>query len=162
MHIRIRDVAGKEEWIAKMAAFLHDATVRDPPTYDESAQTFRFALARIGYEYRRKRSWLWFFTAWGMPLVPCVLTLAPVQLLTPEEHPEGRWDFEQLVSIHSPAPLQVELTTPDGTIRLRCIGPATLTLADSGPPETRLAVTSYGGLILSPELVSEIVNTPAA
>jgi hypothetical protein len=161
MEISIRDVGAKPAWLAKVAAFLHDASVPYPAGYDARSQTFSLTIQRIGYEFRVKRQAL-FLTIWRMPFVPAVLTVTPVVLLTPEEKPGDRWDMDQLLDIEMPAPPTLEFKTREGVIGLRLVGPATLTLRDSGPPESRLANSMVGGLIIQPELITEIVNTPVA
>ena len=161
MEISIRDIGAKAEWIAKIAAFLHDASIPDPASYDAPSQTFRLPILRIGYEFRVKRQVL-FVTVWRIPFVPAVLTVAPVELLTPEEEVGARWDGDELVDIETPTPLTLQLRTREGVISLRCVGPATLTLRDSGPPEARLANNMIGTLIIPPGLITEIVNTRLA
>jgi hypothetical protein len=161
MEISIRDIGAKAEWIAKIAAFLHDASIPDRASYDAPSQTFSLPILRIGYEFRVKRQVL-FVTVWRIPFVPAILTVAPVVLLTPEEGLGARPDGDQLVDIETPTPPTLQLSTRQGVINLQCVGPATLTLRDSGPPEARLANNMVGALIISPALVTEIVNTRLA
>jgi hypothetical protein len=158
MQISIRDIGANAQWLAKISAFLHDASVPDPASYDRSRQIFRLALRRIGYEFGEKHQ-RGFFTTWRMPYVPAVLTVTPVVLLTPEEEPTTGYDGDQLVDIEMPTPVDLELTTREGAISLRCVGPTTLTVADTGPPEPRLAISDVGALILPPALIAEIINT---
>ena len=160
MQISIGDIGTKPRWLAKIAAFLHDAAVPDPPSYDARSQTFRLAIRRIGYEFGVK-SQEGFVTTWRMPYVPAVLTVTPVALLTPEEEFVG-YAGDQLVDIEMPTPPDLQFTTLEGAIDLRCVGSATLTVRDSGPPEARLAVSDVGALILPPALITEIINTAIA
>lgn len=158
MQISIRDIGTNAQWLAKISAFLHDASVPDPATYAASSQTLTLAISRIGYEFRVERQ-EGFFTTWRMPYVPAVLTVTPVVLGTPEEDASTGYDGDQLVDIEMPTPVDVQLTTREGVIGLRCVGPATLTVIDTGPPDTRLSISHFGALILPPALIAEIINT---
>jgi hypothetical protein len=160
VNISIRDITAKPEWLAKVAAVLHDATVGDPATYDSATQTFRLPLSRIGYEFRVRSPG--FFTTSRMPYVPAVLGVAPVVLLTPEEAPDSRREGDQLIDIGISAPGELHFTTREGVIAVRCVGAATLSLCDSGPPEARFAVTDFGALVIPPALITELVNTSVA
>jgi len=161
MQITIRDAQHKPEWLAKVGAFLHDAPLQDDGHYDESTQTFRLSLQRVGWEFRVRRTLL-LLTIWRMPFVPAVLTVAPVVVLRPLER-DHEWNpGDQLKALGMATPSELHLVTDPGTIVLGCVEPATLTVTDSGPPGTRLAVTDIGRIIISPALVDEIVNTSLA
>lgn len=162
MHLRIHDIAAKADWLAKIAAFLHDARIHQRFAYDEATLTFALPLHRIGYEFRTQRRALWFFTAWSMPEVPSTLSLAPVQIATIKESVDAWTGWgEQLVAIQMVTPTEIEILTREAVVHLRSQGQVALLLTDTGPPGARTH-TDYGGLIVPEEVVSEIVNTEEA
>ena len=165
MQLTVRQVATKPEWLAKISAFLHDAGLSDPFTYDRATHTFRLPLGRIGYEFRQKRSALGFLTVWAMPFVPAILTVEHADLDLTEEQPGAPEDIDQLIAIEMPDPTLLELWARgdrEGVIRLRCTADTSLTIADTGPAEARLAIRSFFTLIIPEQIIKDIVNTSVA
>ena len=159
MQITIRQVAAQPLWLAKLSAFLHDAARTDPFTYDLATRTFQLPLARIGYEFRQKRPWLGFLTQWRMPLVSATLTLKPVNLHPSAEELATPGEMDQLTAIVMPDPTRIELHTREGVVQLGCTDNTALTLADTASPETRLAVSDFGRLIIPDALIEDLVRT---
>lgn len=163
MQIQIHDIAAKPDWLGKIAAFLHDASIYERFAYDDATLTFSLPIHRIGYEYRKQTKKLWFFTAWSMPPVPSTLSLAPVRIISTEEGSDAWTGWgEQLVDMGMTAPDEIELITREATVLLRCVDQTVLVLTDTGRPGKIGTHVDFGRLILPPELVSEIVGTSDA
>ncbi|NIR42573.1 MAG: hypothetical protein GWN99_01610 [Gemmatimonadetes bacterium] len=159
MEISVRDVLAKPEWVYKLSAFLHDAVALEAFSYDEASSTFSLPLYRISYEYRRHKRLLWLINSWVMPKVPCVLSIRPVRIAKAPFADEKSRLNDQLLGFGVSGDGSIDLMFRYSSIVLKCVDTASMLLSDTGEPTWNMRTTDFGRLLLSEDLIGEVLGT---
>ncbi len=161
MNLRIENALTKGEWIEKLSAFLHDSSVPEQPSYDKLTKRFTLNIRRIGYEYRKEQRLLFKrIRKWRLPRVPTALIVAGVEEATFDgDFPDNSAGADELNEIAlDTEKSSLEIVGMFGSVVLQLSQSSYIEVADTGEPDEKDTVHDIGGLIISVELIEEVVS----
>ena len=157
MDLKIRNVAEKGDWLARLSLLLRDALVLEQGTWDVRERRFELGLERVCYEYRDTE------TGPGVreyPGIACRLVVAPVSSFGKDmDEDDGDFgDADELMSVALDGSDVLRLATRRGLCRL-ILGPdAWLEIFDVAEASHRRITRDHGESPIESADLRRLVN----